>query len=515
MAPSAPGSSSRRNASRGSSRNNFRREGSYKNDARSKQDSDSEDPQSDSPARSKRPTRRAASRSKPVQPALESEDDSNSAMGEEDDASSRTGGSVQEEVEGTVDESGEAKITKEGELLGGREYKCRTFKLPDRDDTIYMLSMDPARVLGFRDSYIFFLKNPRLSRIITTLDERQWMIDNGILMSNLKTKGIAVVTARSVFKLFGSKIIKNGRARLDDYFESPASMEEADDSDAASRTGDDNARGGSTGGHTEEGTPAASSSKRKHTLFQEESTRQITDLNWQYESAMAVRNLNSQLKNLRKEHSKFLDPHTNIEQVPLMLQPTRCEVRGVTKRPKLGDSENPPTAVVSIPSSIGPTTDASVRVEIKGAVPPPPFIDDPSVWAVIPEDIQRSLEKAEMVRSMLGQEGNEDQTKYPISILSGQFQASYPIHQSRFKQPYRVIVPQNMAAHAQYIHHLWTQQPRQEVPLLERVSGVPGPSSQQPRTGHPQQPLIQYQQGTPQPPAFQPQHTFNQSNRRR
>lgn len=294
-----------------------------------------------------------------------------------------------------------------------------------------MLSMEPARILGFRDSYLFFMKNQHLVRVNTTVEERQWMIENGLLMANFKSKLIAVVTARSIFKFFGARIIKNGRSRVDDYFESNATEEDLVDEsegDMGSRAGDDHASGANGSSHQGDG---SSSHKRK--LLHNESMRQITDLNWQYESAMAVRALNSRLKELRKENPKFMDPHTNIEQVPLLSQPTRCEVQAA---PEVfsesakdftgsGDNTGHAPTVLSIPRSIGPVVEVSVKVDIRAGVPPPPLIHDPGVWAAIPEDIRQELEEAEYARPMM--EVSENPTRYPISIISGQYQASYPM----------------------------------------------------------------------------------------
>ncbi|KAG0307566.1 hypothetical protein BGZ99_001408 [Dissophora globulifera] len=488
MAPSLPGS--RRSATKGSSSSStsMKREGSFRREARStrapsKQDSDSEDQSRGSPSGSRRPARKASSRSKsrPVEEEDLDDDNSENETGNDDDGTEE-GESAEptadlEENEGEVDEAGETKITKNGELLGGRQYKCRSFKLPDRGDRIYMLSMDPARVLGFRDSYLFFLKNPQLVRVNTTVEERQWMIENGMLMANFKSKLIAVVTARSIFKSFGARIIKNGRGRVDDYYEANATEDDLLDEsegDGASRAGDDQ------GGYGQN-EPASGSAASKRKLMHEEMTRQVTDLNWQYESAMAVRALNSRLRELRKENPRFLDPHTNIEQVPALLQPSQCKVKTApsffaqaqarTKATSGSGSDNATSvpaevpAVIMIPRSIGPVTDASVRVEIKAGVPPPPLIHDSEVWAAIPEDTRQALEDIRQAFDDADAANAEDdddgeQTKYPISILAGQYQASYPIHQARFQQPYRIVLPQSMGPQAQFIHNLWTAQAR-------------------------------------------------------
>ncbi|KAF9929619.1 hypothetical protein FBU30_001408 [Linnemannia zychae] len=518
MAPSLPGSSGGR---RGGARNSVR----ASSQSVEKQDSDSEDLGRNSPSRSKRPTRQATAprpRGRPPKvQQLQDEDD------EEEEEQEKNGMEVdekeeseepvgdEEEIEGEIDEAGETKITKDGELLGGRQYKCRSFKLPDRGDRIYMLSMDPARVLGFRDSYLFFLKNPQLVRVNTTVEERQWMIENGMLMANFKSKLIAVVTARSIFKSFGARIIKNGRSRVDDYYEANATEDAVDDSegDATSRTGDDFGGFGSSGyRHQSVDHASPGLSRRKHTLMHEDSARQITDLNWQYESAMAVRALNTRLKELRKENPKFLDPHTNIEQIPTLTQPTRCDVRVVQDAKSSSESQNgdmvkDESTVVSIPRSIGPQVDTNVKIEIKPGAPLPPLVHDASVWAVIPEDIRRVLEEAEIAQANQ-YDDNDEAARYPISLLSGQYQSAYPLHQTRFQRPYNIVLPQGMTPHAHFIRHLWSTQPHPELVLMEQATHPKGyqPSTKMPTsTPHPQQhqqaPLPQ-QPGAPN--QFQP-----------
>ncbi|KAF9274478.1 hypothetical protein BGZ68_000643 [Mortierella alpina] len=444
------------------------------------------------PARSKKPSRNGPTRTTPAKPQSEDEDNDEDEDEEEKDPSvdksapepreeEEEPAEDVEEIEGEIEEAGEAKITKDGELLGGREYKCRSFKMPTRGERVYMLSMDPARVLGFRDSYLFFLKNPQLVRVNTTVEERTWMIEKGMLMANFKSKLIAVVTARSIFKSFGHRIIKKGKNRIDDYYESLAAEDdpaEDSDDDATSRTDD----GRSQLNGTAEDKQGGFLGKRKHTLLQsEESARQVTDLNWLYESALAVRALNAQLQVLRKENPKFMDPHTNIEQIPASTQPTHCNVTAVpasaTKASLTQPSNGVISHVLSIPRSIGPQVDAVVKVEIKGATPAPPVIQDPRIWAVIPEDIRKALEDADALKPK--DEENVDLTKYPLSILDGHFQAAFPVHQARFQQPYRVVLPKSMAGHAQYIHHLHAVQSGGETaPIMEQAT-LPGQTSAQ------------------------------------
>ncbi|KAG0305398.1 hypothetical protein BGZ98_004200 [Dissophora globulifera] len=434
------------------------------------------------PSRLKRPTKngssiKTATAQQPKAPESESEivgdEDTSVDKADTDMAEESAVEEDAEEIEGEVEEAGEAKITKNGELLGGREYRCRSFKMPIRGDRIYIMSMDAARVLGFRDSYLFFLRNPHLIRVNTTVEERTWMIENGMLMANFKSKLIAVVTARSLFKMFGHRIIKRGRSKVDDYYESRAVEEDPiddTDEDGTLRAGD--ADGSQAGAHDDGG-----SGRRKHMLAHpEEPARLVTDLNWLYESALAVRTLNSQLKGLRKDNPKFLDPHTNIEQIPLATQPTRCEVSTAPSPSSIVQEDGnspagvPPLAstVLSIPRSIGPQVDWAVKVDIRSGRPAPPTIQDPNIWAAIPDDIRKALEVADAAKPK--EEINEDLTKFPLSLLDGQFQAAFPVHQVRFQQPYRMVMPQSMTAHAHHIHYLHSTQTRGEVgPIIEQA----------------------------------------------
>lgn len=124
---------------------------------------------------------------------------------------------VDDEVELPEDPEGEKKVDKNGNLQGGREYRCRTFTIQGRGDRLYMLSTEPARCVGFRDSYLFFTKHKRLFKIIVGDDEKKDMIEREIIPHSYKGRSIGVVTARSVFREFGALIVVGGRRIIDDY----------------------------------------------------------------------------------------------------------------------------------------------------------------------------------------------------------------------------------------------------------------------------------------------------------
>ncbi|KAI1376923.1 hypothetical protein F4677DRAFT_454119 [Hypoxylon crocopeplum] len=132
-----------------------------------------------------------------------------------------------------IDESGEKKVMPNGQLLGGREYRCRTFLVPNRGDKLFMLATECARVLGYRDSYLLFNKNRSLFKIIANQVEKDDLVSQEILPFSYRSRQIAIVTARSMFRQFGSRVIVNGRRVRDDYWEQKARKQGFTEADLA------------------------------------------------------------------------------------------------------------------------------------------------------------------------------------------------------------------------------------------------------------------------------------------
>ncbi|RWA03109.1 hypothetical protein EKO27_g11996 [Xylaria grammica] len=132
-----------------------------------------------------------------------------------------------------VDEAGEKKVMPNGQLLGGREYRCRTFLVPHRADKLFMLATECARVLGYRDSYLLFNKNRSLFKIIANQVEKDDLVQQEILPFSYRSRQIAIVTARSMFRQFGSRVIVNGRRVRDDYWEGKARKQGFTEADMA------------------------------------------------------------------------------------------------------------------------------------------------------------------------------------------------------------------------------------------------------------------------------------------
>lgn len=120
------------------------------------------------------------------------------------------------------DDAGEQKVDADGYLQGGREYRCRTFRVPLRGNKLFMLATECARVLVYRDSYLLFNKNRSLHKLIATQIEKDSLIEQDILPYSYRSRQIAIVSARSMFRQFGSRVIVNGRRVRDDYWEAKA-----------------------------------------------------------------------------------------------------------------------------------------------------------------------------------------------------------------------------------------------------------------------------------------------------
>ena len=120
---------------------------------------------------------------------------------------------------------GDEKIDQFGNLLGGtlslshceyrvkkvnlgRRFKAATFILPNRHpQRQYMLAIDAARTSGFRDSLYYFRRNLLALKLNVTQPEKDHLIAEGKLGSHLRTRSVTLITARSAFKLHGSKMI--------------------------------------------------------------------------------------------------------------------------------------------------------------------------------------------------------------------------------------------------------------------------------------------------------------------
>ena len=150
-----------------------------------------------------------------------------------DHTSTELGPEGDEFIPREFDEDGDKKVNALGYPEEGRAYKMKTFTLPGRGQKLFMLATECARVLAYRDSYLLFNKNRSLHKIIASQDEKDHLIQHEILPYAYRSRQIAIVTARSMFRQFGSRVIVSGRRVRDDYWEAKARKQGFTEEDAA------------------------------------------------------------------------------------------------------------------------------------------------------------------------------------------------------------------------------------------------------------------------------------------
>lgn len=122
-----------------------------------------------------------------------------------------------DEIQLPEDPEGETKIDQMGNLQGNRQYRVRVFTISGKGDRLYMLSTEPARCVNYRDSYLLFQKHPQLYKIILSEEAKRDLIARNIIPHSYKGRAIGVVTAHSIFREFGARVVVGGRKIVDDY----------------------------------------------------------------------------------------------------------------------------------------------------------------------------------------------------------------------------------------------------------------------------------------------------------
>ncbi|KAI1363100.1 chromatin remodelling complex Rsc7/Swp82 subunit-domain-containing protein [Xylaria arbuscula] len=333
---------------------------------------------------------------------------------------------VDDELALPEDPEGETKVDKMGHLQGGREYRCRTFTIAGRGERLYMLSTEPARCVGFRDSYLFFTKHKRLYKIIVDDEEKRDMIDRNIIPHSYKGRAIGVVTARSVFREFGALIAVGGKRIIDDYEVAKARSEGVIEGEVA----DPNDRfipgeaynknqyvawhGASAVYHS--GAPSQPAQSGKVDIKKRRVN--VNDVNWQLEHAREASRFNAELAAVRRQNvAGVYDVHTNIMQYPAIMQPTNARIEQVvdsSKSDKSGSDNNPrfPPLDHRIPRNFTvidtymetPPAGISSAVYEKREVPA--FLSDFQGLGAVSQDILEELpaECREAFEKALGQE---------------------------------------------------------------------------------------------------------------
>ncbi|KAF4585358.1 Chromatin structure-remodeling complex subunit rsc7 [Ophiocordyceps camponoti-floridani] len=243
------------------------------------------------------------------------------------------------------DAEGETKVDGNGNLIGGCEYRCRTFTLLGRGPRLYMLSTEPARCVGFRDSYLFFTKHRKLYKIIVDEEEKRDMIERDIIPHSYKGRSIGVVTARSVFREFGARIIVGGKRIVDDYNVAQARAEgvvegEVADPDDRYTPGEPYNKNQYVAWHGASAVyhnaptgpvPGGKPEYKKRKV-------NVNDTNWMLEHAREASIFNSGINAIRKlNNTGVYDIHTNMMLYPAIMQPTLARIEQVAPDDEAAD----------------------------------------------------------------------------------------------------------------------------------------------------------------------------------
>lgn len=255
------------------------------------------------------------------------------------------------------DAEGETKVDKLGNLQDGRDYRCRTFTVLGRGNRQYMLSTEPARCVGFRDSYLFFTKHRKLHKIIVDDEEKRDMIDRDIIPHSYKGRSIGIVTARSVFREFGARIVVGGKRIIDDYAVTQAKADgvvegqlaDPDDKIIPGEPYNKNQyvawHGASAVYHTNVPSVPAPSGKPEY----KKRRVNVNDTNWMLEHAREASTFNANINAIRKlNNAGVYDIHTNMLQYPASMQPTRAKYMQISPDQEEAAADSPLFPPVSV-----------------------------------------------------------------------------------------------------------------------------------------------------------------------
>lgn len=262
------------------------------------------------------------------------------------------------------------KVDEFGRLKGGRQYRINTFTVLGQGERLYMVSTEPARLVGFRDSYLLFKTHHNLFKKVCTDAEKMDLIERHIIPNSYKGRSVNLVTARSIFREFGARILKDGKKVVDDFWEQKA----IDNGDVAGEYADPSelfkyslnaATAYSEANQPGSGTPPLAGSAL--VAYQSDPT-------WMYQMAYKTREYNSSLLSQRSQtFGGVRDVYTGLTFYPSGTQPT---VHRITKRKDLSgqiywdtklynpDASRKLTGLRDIPAEIYDDVDEDVRKAI-------------------------------------------------------------------------------------------------------------------------------------------------------
>jgi hypothetical protein len=195
--------------------------------------------------------------------------------------------------------------------------------MPSRGDELLMLGKDVVALLNMRDSFVLVNKNPLVVKVDATQADKNYLIDNGFLRSTFRTRDITIVTARSIFKTFGHRVIKKGRRGRDDYFatgvpEEDSEAEEEKEELEEKKRAKMYAKTSEMPQDSTYGSGQSTLAFRRSNLTNRIVPNRGPDND---HAALSVRDFNAALREYRARNPSFYDIHTHIYQTPASRQP--------------------------------------------------------------------------------------------------------------------------------------------------------------------------------------------------
>ncbi|CEP64969.1 Swp82p LALA0_S15e01464g [Lachancea lanzarotensis] len=118
------------------------------------------------------------------------------------------------------DQQGESKIDRFGKLLGSRHFLFSTFSLSNRPRQAYVILEDLLRCLGVDSpSEQFLQQHQQLFGVSANPVEKLALKEANLIKETELERSHLFVTAKSVFMLFGARVILGGARLVDDYWE--------------------------------------------------------------------------------------------------------------------------------------------------------------------------------------------------------------------------------------------------------------------------------------------------------
>lgn len=216
------------------------------------------------------------------------------------------------------DPKGVAKIDSLGFLKGDRKFRVKTFTVFGKGERQYMVSTEPARLVGFRDSYLLFKTHQSLFKKVCTNEEKMDLIRRHLIPTSYKGRAVNLVTARSIFREFGARMIVDGKKVTDDFWE-----------DQARERGDVEGEPAETEEFVAKGPTTAPGDINQ---FQAQVTGSAlinyqTDVTWLYQVATQTSEYNKALSELRALvwARGVKDNYSGFNSYPSASQPTQCK----------------------------------------------------------------------------------------------------------------------------------------------------------------------------------------------